>query len=549
MPRLPSCPVSFSFDNFKPINTVEATKRIMTMNSKSSALDPMPTQLVKLCLPEIVDDLVNIVNTSFETGTVPRRHKHALVRPLLKKPGLDPDILSNYRPISNLLFEHKFLENICFIQLNTYFTQFSLYSKFQSAYRREHSTETALLRVRNDILVAMDNHKECILILLDLTAAFDTIDHNILLKRLEHRFGIKGIALQWFESYIRERTQSVCIGNFKSDDETLLCGVPQGSVLGPILFTLYTSPLEDVILANDLDFMLFADDTQLYFSCKNLSDWTFIPEKCIDDIRIWMAENRLVLNDNKTEVVHFYSKFKKSQTNIVTSLRVGITHVKPVSVVRNLGVQFDDLSTMSNHVSKICQSASYSLYRIGKIRKLLDRSSTEKIIHAFITSHLDYCNSLLYGIDQQQLGRLQLIQNSAARMITRSKKYDHITPILINLHWLPVSARIKFKSLVITYNIIHGTAPQYLTNLVTRQVQSMSQYVANRTRRRDVQSAEIRLEPGSFTQKTFGARSFAYFAPVLWNSLPNNIRNAPSIFTFKSLLKTYLFQYHFADDL
>ncbi|PIK43405.1 putative RNA-directed DNA polymerase from mobile element jockey-like [Apostichopus japonicus] len=180
-----------------------------------------------------------------------------------------------------------------------YFNQFSLYSKFQSAYRRNHSTETALLRVRNDILVSMDNHKECILVLLDLTAAFDTIDHDILLQRLEHRFGINGTALKWFDSYLRGRTQRVCIDNCYSDDEPLFCGVPQGSGLGPILFTLYTSPLEDIILANDIDFMLFADDTQLYFSCKNLSDWKFIPEKCIDDIREWMAANRLVLNDSK----------------------------------------------------------------------------------------------------------------------------------------------------------------------------------------------------------------------------------------------------------
>ncbi|PIK34017.1 putative RNA-directed DNA polymerase from mobile element jockey-like [Apostichopus japonicus] len=249
------------------------------MNSKSSALEPMPTQLVKLCLPELVDDLVNIANTSFEAGTVPRRHKRAIVRPLLKKPGLDPDVLSNYRPVSNLLFEHKFLENMCFNQIDEYFNQFSLYSKFQSAYRRNHSTETALLRVRNDILVSMDNHKECILVLLDLTAAFDTIDHDILLQRLEHRLGINGIALKWFDSYLRGRTQRVCIDNCYSDDEPLFCGVPQGSGLGPILFTLYTSPLEDIILANDIDFMLFADDTQLYFSCKNLSDWKFIPAK------------------------------------------------------------------------------------------------------------------------------------------------------------------------------------------------------------------------------------------------------------------------------
>ena len=208
-------------------------------------------------------------------------------------------------------------------------------------------------------------------------------------------------------------------------------------------------------------------------------------------------------------------------------------------------MKFDELSTMSNHVTKVCQSASYSLYRIGKIRKLLDRTTTEKMIHAFVSSHLDYCNSLLYGIDHQQLARLQLIQNSAARMVTRTRKYEHITPILIDLHWLPVSARIEFKSLVITYNILNGTAPRYLSSLVNHQSLPEPICIANRTRQRCGHSTEIRLEPGSFTQRTFGARSFAYFSPQLWNALPNDIRATPSLNAFKSHLKTYLFRKHY----
>ena len=258
------------------------------------------------------------------------------------------------------------------------------------------------------------------------------------------------------------------------------------------------------------------------------------------------GRNRMVLNDSKTEVVHFYSKFRKDQINFVTILRVGVTHVKPVPVVRNLGVHFDELSSMSSHVSKVCKSASYALYRIGKIRQLLDPNSTERLVHAFVTSHLDYCNSLLYGIEHQQLARLQLIQNSAARMVTRTKKTQHITPILIKLHWLPVSARIEFKSLVIIYKILNGTAPYYLNTLVSRPALSVPLHIANRTRQRNRQSVEVMLEPGSFVQKTFGARSFNYFAPELWNGLPHAIRAAPTLTVFKSLLKTHLFRKHYS---
>ncbi|KAJ8019537.1 hypothetical protein HOLleu_41173 [Holothuria leucospilota] len=269
--------------------------------------------------------------------------------------------------------------------------------------------------------------------------------------------------------------------------------------------------------------MFFADDTQLYFSCKNLSDWLFIPERCIDCIHTWMAENRLVLNASKTEVVHFYSKFRK-RSNFFSNFRVGTSHVKPVPGVRNLGVYFDELSSMSNHVSKTCQSASYSLYCIGN-HNLLDCTNTERLIHAFVTSHLDYCNSLLYG----------------KHMVICSKKHEHITNILINLHWLPVSARIECKCFTIAYKILSGTAPLYLSSQVRCPSSLVTSHIANRTRKRSRQLVETRLIPGSFIQRTSGARSFAYFVPNPWNSLPNDIRNVPTFTTFKSLLKTYLF--------
>lgn len=204
-------PPSCSFTEFKQVTESELSELILSMNSKSCSLDPIPTKLLKLCLSVVIHDLVKIVNTSFSTSIVPKLYKKALVRPLLKKASLDPNVLSNFRPVSNLLFEHKFLERVVLNQLDAYFSQFSLYTKFQSAYRRDHSTETALLKVQNDILCALDIHQEVVLMLLDLTAAFDTIDHGVLLHRLEYRFGITGAALAWFRSYLSDRVQTVHI--------------------------------------------------------------------------------------------------------------------------------------------------------------------------------------------------------------------------------------------------------------------------------------------------------------------------------------------------
>jgi len=227
---------------------------------------------LKSASTNVLPFIVNLINSSLISGTVPNCLKQAIVRPLLKKPGLDTNELSNYRPVSNLPFIGKLLEKVVLSQIHNYLSQYDLYTKFQSAYRQYHSTETALLRVHNDILTSIDRKEEVILVLLDLSAALDTIDHSILLNRLETRYGIKGLALNWFKSYLEGRSQSVCVDNILSEPSELICGVPQGSVLGPVLFTLYSAPLEDIIKKHNLNLMIYADDTQLYITCESAMD-------------------------------------------------------------------------------------------------------------------------------------------------------------------------------------------------------------------------------------------------------------------------------------
>ena len=226
----------------------------------------MPTWLVKQCLDELLPTITQIINRSLCSGSFPSTFKTAEVIPLIKNNTLDPQLLQSYRSVSYPKFISKVTEKAAVQQLQIFLAENELYPDLQSAYRKHHSCETALLHVFNNLLLTVDDRKDAVLVLLDLSAAFDTIDHGILIRRLKNRFGVTGMALEWFDSYIRDRDQMVKIGDFKSKPHVLLSGVPQGSVAGPQIFTLYTSPLEDIVKRHQVNGMFYADDSQLYVS-------------------------------------------------------------------------------------------------------------------------------------------------------------------------------------------------------------------------------------------------------------------------------------------
>ena len=356
----------------------------------------------------------------------------------------------------------------------------------------------------------MDAQKVTLLVMLDLSAAFDTIDHAILLEILKKKVGLSGTALQWVQSYISNRCQCVQVKGKLSERTELEYGVPQGSCLGPILFLIYASLLFDVIAKHLPNAHGYADDHQIYLSFKptdqvSQEDALQSIQACISDVRKWMLANKLKINDGKTEFMIIGSKHNLSRLNI-NSIKIGDTEIKPVTSLRNLGAMIDENLSMEHQITKTCSTAFYHIRNIRHIRKYLDVKSTETMVHAFITNKLDYCNSLLYGLPDCQIQKLQRVQNAAARIITGIKKYDHITPALKELHWLPVQQRIEFKILLLTYKALNNMAPSYITSMFTMQGQERYSLRSN---------ASLQLKIPRTKYKTCGDRAFPVAAATL----------------------------------
>uniref|UniRef100_A0A8P4KP43 Reverse transcriptase domain-containing protein n=1 Tax=Dicentrarchus labrax TaxID=13489 RepID=A0A8P4KP43_DICLA len=518
-------------DCFSAVDLHQLTSIISSSKPSTCLLDPIPTRLLKEVVSLIGTSLLDMINLSLLSGYVPQSFKVAVIKPLLKKSTLDPGVLANYRLISNLPFLSKILEKVVAKELCEFLHNNSLFEDFQSGFRVHHSTETALVKVNNDLLTASDNGLVSVLVLLDLSAAFDTIDHNILLERLEQQIGIKGTALSWFKSYLSDRSQFVHVNDESSINTTVSHGVPQGSVLGPILFTLYMLPLGNIIRNHSINFHCYADDTQLYLSIKpNEINQLSKLQTCLKDIKSWMTCNFLMLNSEKNEILVLGPKnLRDSLSKDIVSLD-GI-NLASSTTVRNLGVIFDQDLSFNSHIKQTSRTAFFHLRNIRKNRHILSQTDAEKLIHAFVTSRLDYCNSLLSGCPNKSIKTLQLIQNAAARVLTGTRKRDHISPVLASLHWLPVKCRIEFKILLLTYKALHGQAPSYLKELIVP-------YYPTRTLRS--LNAGLLVVPIVSKSRT-GARAFSYQAPLLWNQLPFVVREADTLAKFKSRLKTFLF--------
>ncbi len=351
-----------------------------------------------------------------------------------------------------------------FNQVTAFLTQNNLLDRNQSGYRSGHSTETALLSVVEDLRLARTASKSSLLILLDLSAAFDTVNQKILLSTLLRK-GISGTAHQWVDSYLSDRSFKVSWRGEVSKSQHLVTGVPQGSVLGPLLFSVYMASLDSVIQKHGFSYHCYADDTQLYLSFHpdDLTICSHLSTSCLAHISCWIKDHHLQLNLTKTELL-VVSANPSFHHNFTFQLDTSI--ITPSKTARNLGVMIDDKLNFTDHIAKTAQSCRFALFNNKKIRPFLSEHASQLLVQALVLSRLDYCNALLAGLPASSIKLLQLTQN---RNFNEPKR-THVTPLFISLHWLPIAARIKLKASMFAQKTTTGSSPLYLNSLFKNYV-------------------------------------------------------------------------------
>ncbi|KAF7244902.1 hypothetical protein EYD10_08831 [Varanus komodoensis] len=453
-PMLPSGPELL--DEFQLLRPDDVDKVLGRVCPTTCLLDPCPSWLIKDSKHGIGTWILEVVNASLREGLVPAPLKEAVVRPVLKKASLDPEMATNYRPVANIPFLGKVLERVVVGQLQALLDETDYLDPFQSGFRPGYGTESALVALYDDLCREKDRGSASLLVLLDLSAAFDTIDHGILLDRLAG-LGVGGTALQWFRSYLNGRFQKVVLGDYGSAPWQLCHGVPQGSILSPLLFNIYMKLLGEVIRRCGLQNHQYADDTQLYLSFStNPGEAVAVLNRCLAEVMGWMRANKLKLNPDKTEVLLVGSSgFGEGKLNLVLN---GVA-LPPRDKVRSLGVLLDPELSLEAQVTAVVRSAFLQLRLIHQLHPYLEYDSLATVTHAPVTSRLDFCNALYVGLPLKTVRILQLVQNRAARLLTGTGRYAHMTPVLRQLHWLPIEVQAQFKVLVMTYKALNGLGP------------------------------------------------------------------------------------------
>lgn len=506
--------------HFTKINLIELKKLIKTEKCTSSP-DEITALLVNELFQVVGYPLLHIVNSSLEKGIFPDELKINTVIPI---PKISNTIkVSEMRPINLLPFCEKVLERVVYQQLVTYFESNQLFYKFQSGFRSKHSCETAIQYLITEWKCDLDSNKVILATFLDLRRAFETVDRQILIDKLR-KYGVKELALSWLESYLANRRQIVKFNNVTSKEALIEYGVPQGSVLGPLLFLIYINDIFSSI--TNCKIILFADDALIYVSADNANDCYAQMNFDLNKLEVWLQNNKLKLNTDKTKYMFIASKTSKSKfkedlknNNIIIQGK----KIEFVNEIKYLGVIIDSNLNFNKHCDFICKKVSKKIGFLCRVAESLSLWSRVTVYSTIIAPHFQYCNTIFFCFNDYQLKKLQLLQNRAMRIILRCNRLTSINKMLETLNWLSIKERVIFSTMIFLYKVTNNLLPNYLMQFVQRNNE------IHRYNTRTNNQFRIALSTKSATQKTVFQDGVKLF-----NNLPDKVKSVNTVFKFKN---------------
>ena len=497
---------------------------ILQTFSPSNCEDPdkIPPRLYKLGAPALSPILSEMINKCFSEGYFPRCLKIGKVIPIFKEG--DKTERGNYRPITITSGTSKLIEKIVKKRLTNFLEKHNILTNVQFGYRSSHSTSHAILNISEKIMKNLDLKNKTVSVFLDLSKGFDCVNHNILLSKLRH-YGIRGLAFEFFRSYLTDRKQFTVVNGVSSSVLTVLCGVPQGSVLGPLLFLLYTN---DLAKSTNFSVCLFADDTCLSYSHKNLETLQTICNEELAIVDDWFRANKLTANSKKASKF-LLSKQIRGSENIndpLFELKMGNVTLERVSTMKYLGVILDEKMTWNNHINYLCTKLSQKAGIFSKLRYYLDLDRLVNVYYALFNSHLQYAMLCWGATTSTNIDRLQIIQNRVIRNMTKSPHFFRLDNHYLNLRILKVQELHKLEVLKFMHSHFNRNLPDYF--------RTFFELITHAHRTRGIEHGNYVIEN---CRTSLGQRSIKFIGPKLWNDTTPDCRQLNKL-KFKKHVKT-----------
>ena len=482
---------------FRSVSKTFVLRQLRSLKvKKATGLDRIPARLLKDAAPIILESVTYLVNRSIETSTVPDEWKAAKVVALHKSGARDnPD---NYRPISILPVLSKIIEKAVCVQLQAYLQENCLLSPFQSGFRKNHSTQAAVTYFCDNIYRSMDSGKLTGALFIDLRKAFDTVSHERLISKLS-RYGIRDQELSWFRNYLKNRTQIVSIQHDYSSPLGIDTGVPQGSILGPILFIMYIDDLHSCLQFTK--FMMYADDTVLYYSAPLLPEIEMKLNLDLINLSTWLQNNELILNMDKTEVVIFGTgqRLAKQDYDDFQVLFEGQV-IQQSKVFKYLGVILDDRLSFNEHVLYIESKVSRVLGVFSRLRYLLTAETANRLYKAMVLPILDYCDTVWHGGGKTNSIKIERLQRRAGRIVYVNSSMC-TDEIISNLGWELLSERRKQHIFNQVSDCLAGKAPTYFQNYFNQRRSDIHCYSTRICGNLNVEKTKLEITKNSFFVK------------------------------------------------